>query len=74
VEEMLSAEPGHILRLQEAYGFFRSLLKQRNLPDIMKTEFIYTVGPLIREQFNVALRNNLDTEGNGSIGGGRVLN
>jgi hypothetical protein len=68
VEEMLSAEPGQILKLQEAYTFFRGLLKQRNLPDVTKTEFKYTVGPLIRDQFNVALRNDLGTDEGGVRG------
>lgn len=63
VEEMLSAEPGQILKLQEAYTFFRGLLKQRNLPDLTKADFKCIIGPLIRDQFNVALRNDLVGEG-----------
>ena len=59
VEEMLDAEPGQILKLEEAYTFYRELLKQRNLPDVTKADFKYIVGPLIRENFQVALRNDL---------------
>ena len=68
VEEMLSSEPGQILKLQEAYTFFRELLKQRNLPDLTKADFKACVGPLIREQFHVALRNDLGMDGEGARG------
>jgi len=59
VEQLLTSEPGQILKLAEAYNVFRGLLKQRELPDIKRSDFKAVVGPLIREQFNVALRNDL---------------
>ena len=59
VDELLTSEPGQILRLADAYAVFRSLLKQRDLPDIKRSEFKAVVAPLIREQFSVALRNDL---------------
>jgi hypothetical protein len=64
VDDMLTCETGQILRLADAYAVFRSLLKQRELPDIKRSDFKAVVGPLIREQFNVALRNDL-----GGVGG-----
>jgi hypothetical protein len=63
VDEMLACEPGQILRLADAYTVFRGLLKQRDLPDLKRSDFKAVVGPLIREQFNVALRNDLDGAG-----------
>jgi hypothetical protein len=59
VDELLSAEPGQILKLADAYAVFRELLRARELPDIKRSDFKAVVGPLIREQFSVALRNDL---------------
>jgi hypothetical protein len=59
VDQLLAREPGQILRLHEAYTTFLGLLRERNLPAIKRAEFKNVVGPLIREQFNVALRNDL---------------
>lgn len=63
VSEMLTCEPGQILKLADAYAVFRGLLKQRDLPDIKRSDFKAVVGPLIRDQFSVALRNDLDGAG-----------
>ena len=59
VDELLTHEPGQILRLADAYGVFRELLRARELPDIKRSDFKAVVGPLITSQFNVALRNDL---------------
>ncbi len=59
VDQLLTSEPGQILRLHEAYTSFLGLLKERNLPVIKRSDFKAVVGPLIREQFDVALRNDL---------------
>jgi len=59
VDDLLTSEPGQILRLADAYAMFRNLLKQRDLPDLKRSEFKAVVAPLIREEFNVALRNDL---------------
>jgi hypothetical protein len=63
VDEMLTSEPGQILRLADAYAVFRDLLRARGLADIKRSDFKAVVGPLIRDQFNVALRNDLDNAG-----------
>jgi hypothetical protein len=62
VDDLLTSEPGQILRLADAYAAFRSLLKQRELPDIKRSEFKAVVGPLIKEDFNVALTHLLHFE------------
>jgi len=59
VDEVLSAEPGQILKLGDAYAVFRGLLKERDLPDIKRSDFKAVVVPLIKNQFNVCLRNDL---------------
>jgi hypothetical protein len=63
VDELLTSEPGQILRLADAYAVFRGLLKERDLPDIKRSDFKAVVGPLITSSFNVALRNDLDGAG-----------
>jgi len=59
VDEVLSAEPGQILKLGDAYAVFRGLLKERDLPDIKRSDFKAVVAPLITSSFNVCLRNDL---------------
>jgi hypothetical protein len=59
VDEMLTGEPGQILRLADAYAVFRGLLKLRDLPDMRRSEFKAVVAPLVRDQFNLGLRNDL---------------
>ena len=73
VDEMLRSEPGQILRLADAYSVFRELLRARELPDIKRSDFKAVVGPLIRDQFNVALRNDLDGAGVRGWKGVRLL-
>jgi hypothetical protein len=63
VDEVLSAEPGQILKLGDAYAVFRGLLKERDLPDIKRSDFKAVVVPLIKNQFNVCLRNDLEGAG-----------
>ena len=63
VDEVLSAEPGQILKLGDAYAVFRGLLKERDLPDIKRSDFKAVVAPLITSSFNVCLRNDLDGAG-----------
>lgn len=47
------------MRLADAYAVFRSFLNRRDLPDIKRSDFKAVVAPLIRDQFSVALRNDL---------------
>jgi hypothetical protein len=73
VDEMLTCEAGQTLKLADALAAFRRLLKDRELPDIKRSDFKAIVTPLIREQFNVALRNDLErSEGGGVRGWKRV--
>ena len=68
VDELLSAESGRILMLHDAYHAFCNLLKQRELEPLKRSVFKAMVVPLIREQFNVALRNDLPGVGSGVRG------
>jgi len=65
VDEMLSVEPGQILKINDAFAVFRALLKERELPDIKRSDFKSVVVPLIKDQFNVCLRNDLGGSGRG---------
>lgn len=73
VGEMLTCETGQMLRLADAYTVFRGLLKQRELPDIKRSDFKAIVTPLIREQFDVALRNDLPGDGLSGVRGWKGL-
>jgi hypothetical protein len=59
VDELLSVESGKVLMLGDAYAAFCALLKQGELESVKRSEFKAMVGPLIRDQFDVALRNDL---------------
>lgn len=59
VESLLTKESGQVLVLQDAYSMFRDLLRQKELPDVKRSVFQSVVAPLIRNQFDVALRNDL---------------
>ena len=65
VDEMLTSKPGEILRINDAFAVFRALLKQKELPDIKRSDFKAVLVPLIRDQFNVCLRNDLGGSGRG---------
>jgi hypothetical protein len=73
VDDLLTKETGTILKLQDAFTIFRGLLKQRNLPDIKRSDFKAVVGPLIREEFDVALRNDLPADGLTGVRGWKGL-
>ena len=59
VEELLTAESGQILMLGDAYAAFCQLLKQRELAPLKRSDFKAMVIPIIKDQFQVALRNDL---------------
>lgn len=69
VDELLESGPGQVLRLTDAFEAFRRLLKERELPDIKRSDFKAVVGPLIRNEFCVALRNDLIGDGVSGVRG-----
>lgn len=69
VDQLLTSEPGQILKLHDAYTSFLALLKEKSLPNIKRSDFKAVVGPLIRDQFDVALRNDLDSGDNKGVRG-----
>jgi len=73
VEEWLSSEPGQILKINDAFAVFRGLLRQKELPDIKRSDFKAVVVPLVRDQFNVALRNDLGGGGGRGWKGVKML-
>jgi len=62
VEELLCAEPGNILLLADAYNVFLKLAKQQSLGPVKRSEFKAMMVPLVQEQFNVCLRNDLQID------------
>jgi hypothetical protein len=69
VEELLAVESGKILMLQDAYTAFCSLLKQRELEPMKRADFKALVAPLIRDEFQVSLRNDLVMNGKSGVRG-----
>ncbi len=69
VDELLTSETGQILKLHDAYTTFLGMLKNKNLPTIKRSDFKAVVGPLIREQFDVALRNYVPFDGLSGVRG-----
>ena len=65
MSELLTSEPGQILRVNDAFAVFRRLLKERELPDIKRSDFKAVLVPLMKDEFNVCLRNDLGGSGRG---------
>ena len=59
VESLLTAEPGKVLLLADAYSVFLRLAKQQNLEPVKRSDFKAMVVPIVQEQFGVRLRNDL---------------
>ena len=69
VEELLTAEPGKVLLLPDAYLAFCSMLKERALDPLKRSEFKAMVVPYIKDEFGVALRNDLVVDGRQGVRG-----
>ena len=69
VDELLTGEPGQILMLHDAYQAFCSILKQRDLAPLKRSDFKAIVVPLIKNEFDVALRNDLVVDGRQGVRG-----
>lgn len=59
MDELLACEPGKVLLLHDAYAVFLKMAKRQALEPIKRSEFRDMMVPLIREQFDVGLRNDL---------------
>ena len=57
--EQLERDPGQILTLKYAYDLFSQFLKQKNMPVLTRAEVKIMLAELIREQFDLGLRNDL---------------
>jgi hypothetical protein len=60
--EQIERDPGQILTLKCAYDLFCNFLKQKNMPVLSRSEVKVMLGELIREQFDLGLRNDLISE------------
>jgi len=63
VDELLSAQSGQVLQLHDAYMAFCFFLKKRDLEPVKRSDFKAIVAPMIRDEFNVCLRNDLVVDG-----------
>jgi len=59
VDELLTGQPGNVLLMADAYERFLQLLKLQNLEPVKRCEFKAMVTPLMKERFDICLRNDL---------------
>ena len=57
--EQIERDPGQILTLKCAYDLFSQFLKQKSMPVLSRGEVKVMLAELIREQFDLGLRNDL---------------
>jgi hypothetical protein len=60
VQEMLEPAEGRILLLNDVYAVFKDLVKERQLEPMKRSQFKAAMMPLVRESFNLGLRNDLE--------------
>jgi hypothetical protein len=63
VDELLTADSGKVLMLADAYLVFCRLLKERELAPVKRSEFKAMVVPIIKDEYDVSLRNDLVVDG-----------
>jgi hypothetical protein len=61
--EQIERDPSQILTLRCAYELFSQFLKQKNMPVLTRPEVKGMLAELIREQFDLGLRNDLISDG-----------
>jgi len=59
VDELLVCERGQIMLLTDAFSTFCNLLKEHSLEPVKRADFKALVVPMIKQQFDVCLRNDL---------------
>ena len=69
VDELLTADSGKVLMLADAYLAFCRLLKERELAPVNRSDFKTMVVPIVKQEFDVALRNDLVVDGKQGIRG-----
>jgi hypothetical protein len=59
VEQILERQPGEVLTLTNAYLVFTEFLRQKSMVPIKRSIFKGMLAPLIRDAFNLGLRNDV---------------
>ncbi len=59
VEQILERQPGEVLTLTNAYLVFIEFLKQKSMVPVKRSIFKGMFTPLIRDAFNLGLRNDV---------------
>jgi hypothetical protein len=62
VDALLTCEPGNVLLLADAYAVFCNMVKQQNLDPVKRADFKAMIVPMIKDQFDVCLRNDLQID------------
>lgn len=69
VDELLTAAPGNVLLLADAYTAFLNLMKQNSLEPLKRSDFKAMVVPFVQEKFAVSLRNDLKIDERSGVRG-----
>ena len=59
IQQLLEKQPGEILTLSTAYSLFSEFLKRKQMEPVKRQVFKPMFAPLIREQFDLGLRNDI---------------
>ena len=59
VEQVLERQPGEVLTLTNAYLVFTEFLRQKSMVPVKRSIFKGMFAPLIRDAFNLGLRNDV---------------
>jgi hypothetical protein len=59
VEQVLERQPGEVLTLTSAYLYFCEFLRQKSMVPVKRSIFKGMFAPLIRDAFNLGLRNDV---------------
>jgi hypothetical protein len=73
VDELLTAAPGNVLLLADAYAIFLNLVKLNNLEPVKRSDFKAMIVPFVQERFAVCLRNDLKIDERSGVRGWKNL-
>jgi hypothetical protein len=62
VEQVLERIPGEILTLTDGYAYFLEYLRKRNMPPVNRKVFNDLVPPIVKEEHDLGIRNDIHDE------------
>jgi hypothetical protein len=63
VERLLESKPNEVMLIGLLYERFAAFVKQKDMSPIKRSEFKELMKPLVRDRFNISLRNDLVIDG-----------